>query len=155
MKTWLKQVVDSFKVGENFARFAMVHYNKEWFDAISSLFLTANFSTSEVKLFKPVQFEGRPVWHMTVRFYTLWPPSTSSMYRPVWHMTDLNHWKTNKIEFGIDENPTNDQVSAAIDRVQYRKGGKTFTGKALEVAKGLFKHEDGRKEVMILLTGES
>ena len=29
MKTWLKQVVDSFKVGENFARFAMVHYNKE------------------------------------------------------------------------------------------------------------------------------
>lgn len=32
MKTWLKQVVDSFKVGENFARFAMVHYNKERFD---------------------------------------------------------------------------------------------------------------------------
>ena len=34
MKTWLKQVVDSFKVGENFARFAMVHYNKEGFDCI-------------------------------------------------------------------------------------------------------------------------
>ena len=66
-----------------------------------------------------------------------------------------NLCQTNKIEFGIDDNPTNDQVSAAIDRVQYRKGGKTFTGKALEVAKGLFKHEDGRKEVMILLTGES
>ena len=66
-----------------------------------------------------------------------------------------NLWKTNKIEFGITDNPTNDQVSAAIDRIQYKKGGKTFTGRALEVAKSLFKHEDGRKEVMILLTGES
>jgi len=59
MKTWLKQVVDSFKVGENFARFAMVHYNKEWFDDISSLFsefsihdlTTANLSTSELTMF--------------------------------------------------------------------------------------------------------
>ena len=67
----------------------------------------------------------------------------------------LKSLKTNKIEFGIDDNPTNDQVSAAIDRIQYKKGGKTFTGRALEVAKGLFKHEEGRKEVMILLTGES
>ena len=29
MKTWLKQVVESFQVGPNFARFAMVHYNRD------------------------------------------------------------------------------------------------------------------------------
>ena len=28
MKTWLKQVADSFKIGENNARVAVVHYNK-------------------------------------------------------------------------------------------------------------------------------
>ena len=28
MKTWMKQVVDNFKIGENFARIGLVHYNK-------------------------------------------------------------------------------------------------------------------------------
>ena len=45
-------------------------------------------------------------------------------------------------------------MSNAIDQIKYKEGGKTFTGKALEVAKGLFRHDKGRREVMILLTGE-
>ena len=28
MKTWMKQVVDNFQIGENYARIGLVHYNK-------------------------------------------------------------------------------------------------------------------------------
>ena len=89
MKTWLKQVAESFKIGENNARVGVVHYNK-----------------------------------------------------------------TNVVEFDLEQYNDNLAVSNAIDRIQYKKGGKTFTGKALEVAAGLFRHVEGRRQVMILLTGK-
>ena len=90
MKTWLKQVADSFKIGENNARVGVVHYNK-----------------------------------------------------------------TNVVEFDLDTYSDNIGVSNAIDNIKYKAGGKTFTGRALDVAKGLFRHDKGRREVMILLTGKS
>ena len=68
----------------------------------------------------------------------------------------VHYNKTNVVEIDpAAPGQDNGKVSALVDRIQYKKGGKTFTGRALRRAAGLFPDDhEGRKQVMILLTGE-
>ena len=68
----------------------------------------------------------------------------------------VHYNKTNVVEIDpAAPGQDNGKVSALVDRIQYKKGGKTFTGRALRRAAGLFPDDhEGRKQVMILLTGK-